>query len=108
MNYAPEGKAICIDTGASACISNDKADSILLVLANDQTLQGIGSGLSIAGQGTLRWSINDNDGNAIILHVRDALYVPKVSMCLLSPQQVAQQTGKRWEMASTQKPRMAR
>ena len=72
MNYAPEGTAICIDAGASACNINEKMDFISLALANDQTLQGIGLGLSIAGQGTLRWSINDNDGNAIILHVRDA------------------------------------
>ena len=94
MDYAPGSKAICIDTGASVCISNDKSDFISLTLTSDQTLQGIGSGLEIAGEGTLRWSINDDDGHAIILHVRNALYVPKVPMCLLCPQQVAHQTSK--------------
>ena len=57
-------------------------------------MQGIGSRLEIAGEETLRWSINNDDGHAIILHVRDALYVPKVPMCLLCPQQVAHQTSK--------------
>jgi hypothetical protein len=94
MDYAPGSKAICIDTGASACISNDREDFISLDTVECQKLKGIGEGLEIAGQGTLRWSINDNNGNAIILHVRDALYVPKVPMCLLCPQQVAQQTNK--------------
>ena len=41
----------------------------------------------------MRWSINNDDGHAIILHVRNALYVPKVPMCLLCPQQVAEQTN---------------
>jgi len=93
MDYAPGSKAICIDTGASSCISNDKNDFISLESVQNQSIAGIGSGLSIEGVGTLRWKINDDDGNAIILHVQNALYVPKVPMCLLCPQQVAQQTA---------------
>jgi hypothetical protein len=73
MDYAPGSQAICIDTGASACISNNKAAFISLTLTSEQTLQGIGSGLAIAGEGTLRWSINNDDGDAVILHVNDAL-----------------------------------
>jgi hypothetical protein len=30
MDYAPGSKAICIDTGASSCISKDKNDFISL------------------------------------------------------------------------------
>lgn len=94
MDYAPGSKAICVDTGASSCISNDRKDFITLEKVNNQTISGIGSGLTIEGHGTLRWTINDDDGNAIILHVRNALYVPNVPMCLLCPQQIAKQTGK--------------
>ncbi len=94
MDYAPGSKAICVDTGASSCISNDKNDFILLETVQNQTITGIGSGLTIAGHGTLRWKIKDDDGNTIILHVSNALYVPQVPMCLLCPQQIAQQTGK--------------
>ena len=94
MDYAPGSKAICIDTGASSCISNDRNDFISLEKVQNQTISGIGSGLDIAGYGTLQWRINDDDGNTIVFHVRDALYVPKVPMCLLCPQQIAQQTAK--------------
>ena len=94
MDYAPGSKAICVDTGASSCISNDKNDFISLEKVQHLSIAGIGSGLSIEGVGILRWTINDDDGNAIVLHVQDALYVPKVPMCLLCPQQIAQQTAK--------------
>ncbi len=88
MDYAPGSKAICIDTGASSCISNDKNDFISLEKVQNQTITGIGSSLDIAGYGTLRWKIKDDDGNTIVLHISNAL------MCLLCPQQIAQQTGK--------------
>ena len=93
MDYAPGSKAICIDTGASSCISNDRNDFISLEKVQNQTITGIGSSLDIAGYRTLRWRIKDDDGNTIVLHVRYALYVPKVPMCLLCPQQIAQQTA---------------
>jgi len=93
MDYAPESKAICIDTVASSCISNDRTDFISFTPVADQVISGISSGLSVAGHGTLRWNICDNDGHNIILHISDALYVPNIPICLLCPQQVAKQTG---------------
>jgi hypothetical protein len=92
MDYAPGSKPICIDTGASSCISNDKRDFLSLKHVSNQTISGIGSGLNVEGRGTLRWTITDNDGNKIMLHVADALYVPNIPICLLCPQQVAKQT----------------
>jgi hypothetical protein len=94
MDYALGSKAICIDTGASSYISNDKNDFISLETVQHQSIAGISSGLSIEGIQTLRWKINDDNGDTIVLHVQNALYVPKVPMCLLCPQQVAQQTAK--------------
>jgi len=94
MDYAPGSKAICIDTGASSCISNDRRDFITYHPVTDQIISGISSGLKIEGRGTLRWLIRDDLGNDVILHVSDALHVPNVPLCLLCPQQVAQQTGK--------------
>ncbi len=52
----------------------------------------IGSGLPIEGIGTLRWSIFDDNNDAIDLYIRDALFVPTAPMGLLCPQQIAQQT----------------
>jgi hypothetical protein len=98
MDYAPGSKAICIDTGASLCISNDKRDFITYHQVTNQIISGISSGLKIEGRGTLRWLIRDDLGNDVILHISDALHVPNVPnvpLCLLCPQQVAKQTGKR-------------
>jgi hypothetical protein len=94
MDYAPGSKAICIDTGASSCISNDKHDFITYYPVTDQVISGISSGLKVEGRSTLRWIIRDDNGNDVILHVSDALHVPKIPLCLLCPQQIAQQTGK--------------
>jgi hypothetical protein len=69
MDYASGSKAICVDTGASSCISNNKTDFISLKQVTNQTITSIGSGLEIAGRGTLRWTINDDQGNPILLHV---------------------------------------
>jgi len=92
MNYASGSKAICIDTGASVCISNDKCDFITFQPITNQTISGIGSGLNVAGRGTILWNINDDAGNRIKLYISDALYVPTIPICLLCPQQVAKQT----------------
>jgi hypothetical protein len=93
MDYAPGSSPICIDTGASSCVSNNISDFISLENYNS-TVQGIGSGLSIKGKGTLQWFLLDNSGQEITLFVKDALHVPQVPMNLLYPQQIAQQTGK--------------
>jgi hypothetical protein len=91
MDYTTGSKAICIDTGASTCISNDKRDFVTLTTVTDQTISGIGSGLAVQGRSTLLWTISDNDGNKIKLYIADALYVPNIPICLLCPQQVAKQ-----------------
>jgi hypothetical protein len=58
------------------------------------TITGISAGLPIAGIGTLRWSLRDDNNNEIDLFIRDALYVPESPMGLLCLQQIAQQTSK--------------
>lgn len=94
MNFSPRGTPICIDTGASCFISNNKADFLHLEQTSHTVLKGIGSGLSIEGTGTLCWKIVDDSGNEISLHIHNSLYVPLAPMRLLSPQTIAQQTCK--------------
>jgi hypothetical protein len=91
---APGSQTICVDTGASACISDHKHDFVTLDTYGSAFIEGIGSGLKIAGTGTLRWILLDDDGQEITLFVRDILYMPAVPMCLLCPKQIAQQTRK--------------
>ncbi len=92
MNFSPGGNAICVDTGATCCISNNKADFIDFTSSHNKVLHGIGTGLSIEGSGTLQWCILDDLGNEIILPIHNCLYVPSAPMCLLSPQHMSQQT----------------
>jgi hypothetical protein len=93
MNFNPGGHPICIDSGASCSISNTKEHFTDFQSTNDGILHGISSGLSIAGKGTLRWSITVDNGDEVKLYIRDSLYVPSAPMCRLSPQQLLQQTN---------------
>jgi hypothetical protein len=92
VHFGSDTENICIDTGASACISRIKANFVNLHPITNLTIKGIGTGLPIEGIGTLRWSIRDDSHNEIDLYVKDALYVPAAPMGLLCPQQIAQQT----------------
>jgi hypothetical protein len=85
---------ICIDTGASCCISNDKKDFVNFTPSStDSVIHGISSGLKIAGTGTITWTILNDDSDEITIHIHDCLYVPDAPMCLLSPQHMASQTN---------------
>ena len=90
MDFAPGSSSICFDAGASACISSNKNDFVSLVACKNSTIQGIGTGLAIAGKGTLQWCILTNEGQEVNPYVRNALYVPGIPMNLLCPQQIAQ------------------
>jgi hypothetical protein len=92
MKFSNE-QPICIDTGASCCISNQKHDFLTFAPSSSTVLKGIGSGLSIAGTGTIKWKILNDSGDEVTLHLHNSLYVPDAPMCLLSPQHMAQQTN---------------
>jgi hypothetical protein len=92
--FDTDAERICIDTGASACISTKKESFKSLKPMSNIKINGIASGLQVAGIGLLKWSIRDDDNNEINLYIRDALYVPQAPMGLLCPQQIAQQTQK--------------
>lgn len=87
-----DDRAICINTGASCCISNCKDDFITFAPSSSTILKGIGSGLSIVGTGTIKWTILNEHGDEVALHLHKSLYVPTALMCLLSPQHMAHQT----------------
>jgi hypothetical protein len=72
MNFNPGGKPICIDSGATCAISNNKSDFTDLASTLNTVLHGITSGLNIEGKGTLCWSITNDSGDEIDLYIRDA------------------------------------
>jgi hypothetical protein len=57
------------------CLDNDKGQ-----------VDGINSGLDIAGQGTFKFNITDDNGKAHMIRIPNSLYVPNFKRCLLSPQ----------------------
>jgi hypothetical protein len=93
MNFIPGGHPICVDSGASCSISTNKFDFIEFTPTTNTVLCGITSGLQIEGKGTLHWTITNDSSDEIDLYIRDSLYVPLAPMCLLSPQQLLQQTN---------------
>ena len=73
------------DSGATACISNDRAHFVGNFSTNtkDLKLEGIGSNLAIEGAGHVSWNVEDTQGSLRTLHL-PAYYVPKATSNLLS------------------------
>jgi hypothetical protein len=94
VSFATDVENICIDTGASACISTRKENFDNLQMIRNLKINGIGTGLPVKGTGRLKWPFRDDNGNEFDLYVHNALCVPKIPMGLLCPQQIAMQTGK--------------
>jgi hypothetical protein len=67
MNFNPGGQPICIDSGASCSISNNKLDFTELEPTTNTVLCGITSGLQVEGRGTLKWSLTFDSGDEVDL-----------------------------------------
>jgi hypothetical protein len=83
LHFGTDLECICIDTGASACISTRKENFVSIRQVDNLKINGIGSSLPVAGIGLLKWTIRDDTGNDIDLYVHDALLVPTAPMGLL-------------------------
>ncbi len=65
-----------------------------LCLGNNKgRVDGINSGLHIAGQGTFKFNITDDDGKAHRIRIPNSLYIPNLKRCLLLPQHWVQEAG---------------
>jgi hypothetical protein len=60
---------------------------------NKGQVDGINSGLDIAGQGTFKFNITNDDGQIHAIKIPNSLYVPNLKGCLLLPQHWAQEAG---------------
>ena len=86
FNPIGTGFTVIIDSGASTSLSYDEADfDEILPLERPMHLTGIGKGLEIKGQGYVRWTLIDDNGNSIPMKVH-ALYCPGSKVKILSPQ----------------------
>jgi hypothetical protein len=73
VHFGTDTEYICIDTGASACISKVRTNFINLHPVKNLNIKGIATGLPIEGIGTLRWSIRDDHNNKIDLYIKNSL-----------------------------------
>jgi hypothetical protein len=92
MDFSGGCKPICIDTGASASLSNSKEDLTSFHPVTNVTISGIGSGLTVTGVGTIRWLIVDDNGKELKLLIDNSTYVPQCPMNLFSRQKLLRQT----------------
>ncbi len=53
----------------------------------------ISNGLEIAGKGTFKFLIKDDEGKQHTICIKNSLYVPDMRRCLLLPQHWAQEAG---------------
>ncbi|KAI2493485.1 hypothetical protein MHU86_21066 [Fragilaria crotonensis] len=87
--FDTDAKAIRIDNCASYCISNDKETSSPSQ-EGQQEPQGLGGTLADIYSGTIKWSIEDDDGVTHDIVIPNGLYVKDSPSKLLSPQHWAQ------------------
>jgi hypothetical protein len=72
--FDTDAKAIRIDNCASSCISNDKRDFITPLKKVNKKFKGLGGTLSEIYSGTIKWSIEDDDGVPHDLVIPNGLY----------------------------------
>jgi hypothetical protein len=88
--FDTNAKPIRIDNCASYCISHDKRDFITPLKKVNKSLKGLGGTLADIYSGTIKWSIEDDDGVPHDLVIPNGLYVKDSPSKLLSPQHWAQ------------------
>jgi hypothetical protein len=85
---------VVIDTGASISISPYNTDFIGKIHpVQNVTLNGIASGLPVAGIGTIQYHFINDKKETQTITLNRCLYVPKCTIWLLCPQQIGYATG---------------
>ena len=83
-----------VENNASKTISNHRyhLNGNFIPLPHQHT-KGISGQISIKGQRTVRWRIEDDEVRVHTLDIKEALYVPKSPIFILCPQHLAQQAN---------------
>jgi hypothetical protein len=94
VRFDSDSYPIGVDNHASRCMANAPRLFEDLHLNKDKgQVDRINSGLDIAGQGTFKFSITDDDGKSHAIKIPNSLYVRKLRRCLLLPQHWVQEAG---------------
>jgi hypothetical protein len=95
VHFDSDSFPICVNNHASYCMANSPHLFENLVLSDMGKVDGINEGLEIAGKGTFKFKIADNDGRAHIIRIPNLLYLPELKSCFLLPQHWVQEAGDR-------------
>jgi hypothetical protein len=93
VRFDSDSCLIGVDNYASKCMANTPHLFEDLHLNNKGQVDGINSGLDIAGQGTFKFNITNDDEKIHAIKIPNSLYVPNLKRCLLLPQHWAQEAG---------------
>ncbi len=85
IRFDSDSYLIGVDNHASKCMANSLHLFEDLRLDNKGQVDGVNSGLDIAGQGTFKFNITNNDRKAHMIGIPNSLYVLNLKRCLLSP-----------------------
>ena len=88
--FDSDSRALYVDNGATTSISNRIEDFVGPVKPVRRQLEGVGTTMSGLSTGTIRWTIDDDDGMPHTFTLPGSIYAPKVGKRLLSPQHMAQ------------------
>ena len=95
FHFDSDSFLIGVDNHASRSISNNIRHFVTPLSKNPKIrcrIRGIGKEmLPVAGEGTVLWKWEDDDGNVHQHYIDGVLYVPAAPFCLLSPQHWSQQ-----------------
>ncbi len=94
VRFDSDSYFIGVDNHASRCMANaPHLFEDLRLDDNKGQVDGINSGLDIAGQGTFKFNITNDDGKIHMIKIPNSLYVPNLKRCLLLPQHWVQEAG---------------
>ena len=83
----------CVDNGASYCMTNSLKNFESYRKINPRSVNGVGK--SIAGiEGVIKWRFEDDQGRTHTFTIDECLYIPNLSMPLLSCQHWSQHLKK--------------
>jgi hypothetical protein len=94
IRFDSDSYPIGVDNHAAKCMANTPHlfDNLHLN-NNNECVNGITSGLDLAGEGTFKFNVTDNNGNAHMIKIPNSLYIPNLQRCLLLPQHWMQEAG---------------
>ena len=89
--FDSDSRALMLDDGALACITNDKDDFIEPPKRVDRKVRGIKGHAKATHRGTLKWHVEDDSGLVHIMVIKGTYLIQEAATWILSLQHLAQQ-----------------